>query len=99
MFWIPFFLLISRASWVDLVVFGCHYVSQVYQKIDHMASCWQVGRNIEKTPNLQTVLHCEKSFKSLAVQLQSKIGKKRFQADQKLNEQIGWRLDPIFDGF
>ena len=69
--------------------FASQVEGQVDQKIDHMASCWQVGRDNKKTLNLQRVLHFEKFFHPSALQLRSQIHKKkRSQADQKSSKQL-----------
>ena len=85
MFWIPFFIDLGSLLGRFLVGFGAQVGSQVDQKIDHMASCWQVARNSKKARkpyDFQCFLVSRPS------NFEAKLTKKCFQADQKSSKKL-----------
>lgn len=79
-FSIPFLIDFGSLLGRILVGFGCQVEGQVDQKIDDMASCWQVGRNSNKAKKpfvFQGFLVPRPS------NFEAKLSKKRSQTDQK----------------
>ena len=91
----PVFIDLGRLSGRFLVSFGPQVGSQVEQKIDHMASCWQDGQNNKnlKKPKVFKV------FGSLGLPTSNKIDKKALPGRSKIKPKIGPHLDLIFHRF
>ena len=90
-----------------LVDFGSQVEDQVDQKIDHMASCWQVGRNSKKAKKPM-------AFQGFLVpwpsNFEAKLSKKRPKTDQNSSTKLvsilipflmdfGTNLGRFWDGF
>ena len=76
--------------------FGSQVEGQVDQRIDHVASCWQVGRS---SKNLKKTICFSRFFGPSALQLRSKIDKKASPDRVKIKEKCCQHLDANFDRF
>ena len=96
LFLIEFCIDFGRLLGGFLVDFQCQVEGQVDQKIDHMASCWQVGRNSKKAEkpreNQGFVVSRPSNF-------EAKFKKKTYPDRSKFKQKFGQHLDPIFNGF
>ena len=80
-------ILIDSGRLLDgfLVDFRCQVESQVDQKIDHMASCWQVGRSSKKAKKLK---ENQGFLVSRPSNFEAKFNKKRPKTDQNSSKNL-----------
>jgi len=85
MFSIPFLIDFGSLLGRFLEGFGSQVECQVDQKIDHTASCWQVGQN---SKNLKKPKVFQGFWAPRPSNFEAKLAKKRPQSDQKSSKKL-----------